>query len=258
MQSINFTMLAPSGSGGAFLTELLDNNWSKDNTRINDNYRCKKTNEYAGSSNMVRLEYLSSDYVFNSKSILLGKGITSPLNLFETSIKCDKTYVIDIEGHEELLKDLVFLKKIIGSSWEHSTPYELKNAFKSNGKIIKRDATQSHITWDKFKKMCNEISDLICPTSITAIAYYLRHEPEEKTFRNWIIREYEKFVINSTQYKPISKQMIEEIEPYTEIVIIKYEDMVKGKVLFHKQKIKQYMERNTELLDRMFLDFDIC
>ena len=52
--------------------------------------------------------------------------------------------------------------------------------------------------------------------------------------------------------------MIEEIEPYTEIVIIKYEDMVKGKVLFHKQKIKQYMERNTELLDRMFLDFDIC
>ena len=79
-------MLAPSGSGGAFLTELLDNNWSKDNTRINDNYRCKKTNEYAGSSNMVRLEYLSSDYVFNSKSILLGKGITSPLNLFETSI----------------------------------------------------------------------------------------------------------------------------------------------------------------------------
>ena len=72
MQSINFTMLAPSGSGGAFLTELLDNNWSKNNTRINDNYRCEKTNEYAGSSNIVRLEYLSSDYEFNSKSILLG------------------------------------------------------------------------------------------------------------------------------------------------------------------------------------------
>ena len=258
MQSINFTMLAPSGSGGAFLTELLDNNWSKDNTRINDNYRCKKTNEYAGSSNMVRLEYLSSDYEFNSKSILLGKGITSPLNLFQTSIKCDKTYVVDIEGYEELIKDILFLKKVIGSSWEDSTPYELKTSFISNNKIIKRNTTQSHITWDKFKKMCNEISDLICPTSITAIAYYLRHEPEERTFRNWITREYEKFVINSTQYKPISKQMIEEIEPYTEIVIIKYEDMVKGKIPFHKQKIKQYMKRNTELLDRMFLDFDIC
>tara|TARA_B100000900_G_scaffold280483_1_gene239940 strand:+ start:60 stop:836 length:777 start_codon:yes stop_codon:yes gene_type:complete len=258
MQLINFTMLAPSGSGGAFLTELLDNNWSKNNTRINDNYRCKKTNEYAGSSNIVRLEYLSPDYEFNDKSILLGKGIISPLNLFQTSIKCDKTYVIDIEGHEELLKDLIFLKKIIGSSWEHSTPYELKHSFKSNGNIIKRSEMQSQITWDKFKKLCSKMSDLICPTSVTAIAYYLRHEPEEKTFRNWISREYEKFVINNSLFKPISKQMIEEIKPYTEIDIIKYEDMVKGKVPFHKQKIKQYMKRNTDLLDRMFLDFDIC
>ena len=102
------------------------------------------------------------------------------------------------------------------------------------------------------------MSDLICPTSVTAIAYYLRHEPEEKTFRNWISYEYEKFVINNSLCKPISKQMIEEIEPYTEIVTIKYEDIVKGKVPFHKQKIKQYVERNTELLDKMFLDFDIC
>ena len=39
MQSINFTMLAPSGSGGAFFTELLDDNWSEDYTRLFDNYR---------------------------------------------------------------------------------------------------------------------------------------------------------------------------------------------------------------------------
>ena len=257
MQSINFTMLAPSGSGGAFFTELLDDNWSEDYTRLVDNYRNPKLNEYAGSPNAVRLEFIDLDYEFNDNSILLGK-YESPVEFFKSKITCETTYIIDIEGHEELLKDLVFLKKIIGSSWEHSTPYELKHSFKSNGNIIKRSEMQSQITWDKFKKLCSKMSNLICPTSVTAIAYYLRHEPEEKTFRNWISREYEKFVIDDILCKPISKQMIEEIEPYTEIDIIKYEDMVKGKVPFHKQKIKQYVKRNIELLDKMFLDFDIC
>ena len=40
MQSINFTMLAPSGAGGAYFTELLDDNWSIEGTQNKDNNRC--------------------------------------------------------------------------------------------------------------------------------------------------------------------------------------------------------------------------
>ena len=44
MQSINFTMLAPSGAGGAYFTELLDDNWSIEGTQNKDNNRYSKTN----------------------------------------------------------------------------------------------------------------------------------------------------------------------------------------------------------------------
>ena len=37
MQLINFTMLAPSGAGGAYFTELLDDNWSVEGTQNKDN-----------------------------------------------------------------------------------------------------------------------------------------------------------------------------------------------------------------------------
>ena len=56
MQSINFTMLAPSGAGGAYFTELLDDNWSVEGTQNKDNNRCSKTNEYAGSPNSFRID----------------------------------------------------------------------------------------------------------------------------------------------------------------------------------------------------------
>tara|TARA_B100000282_G_C31697775_1_gene474683 strand:- start:240 stop:1013 length:774 start_codon:yes stop_codon:yes gene_type:complete len=257
MQSINFTMLAPSGSGGAFFTELLDDNWSEDYTRLVDNYRNPKLNEYAGSPNAVRLEFIDLDYEFNENSILLGKN-DSPVEFFKSKITCETTYIIDIEGHEELLKDLVFLKKIIGSSWEDSTPHELSCCFNSNGNLIERNTKETHVSWNKFKKMCNDISDLICPTSTSAISYYLRNEPEEKTFRNWLSDEYERFVLSDRFVKPIEDSIYAEIGDYTNIITVKYSDILKGKVHHSKKQIDEYVERNTELLDRMFLDFDIC
>ena len=51
--------------------------------------------------------------------------------------------------------------------------------------------------------MCDDISDLICPTSTSGISYYLRHEPEEKTFRNWLSNEYERFILSDRFVKPI-------------------------------------------------------
>ena len=79
-------MLAPSGSGGAFFTELLDDNWSEDYTRLVDNYRNPKLNEYAGSPNAVRLEFIDLDYEFNENSILLGKN-DSPVEFFNLNSK---------------------------------------------------------------------------------------------------------------------------------------------------------------------------
>ena len=49
-------MLAPSGAGGAYFTELLDDNWSVEGTQNKDNNRCSKTNEYAGSPNSFRID----------------------------------------------------------------------------------------------------------------------------------------------------------------------------------------------------------
>ena len=91
MQSINFTMLAPSGAGGAYFTELLDDNWSVEGTQNKDNNRCSKTNEYAGSSNSFRIDDYKLHVKFNDfpdwneNTILLGlipasnASLSSPL-----------------------------------------------------------------------------------------------------------------------------------------------------------------------------------
>ena len=80
----------------------------------------------------------------------------------------------------------------------------------------------------------------------------------EVVFRNWLSDEYERFILNDKFVKPIEDSIYAEIGDYTNIITVKYSDILKGKVHHSKKQIDEYVERNTELLDRMFLDFDIC
>ena len=81
-------MLAPSGAGGAYFTELLDDNWSVEGTQNKDNNRCSKTNEYAGSPNSFRIDDYRLHVKFNDfpdwnkNTILLGKRF-SPIEFFK-------------------------------------------------------------------------------------------------------------------------------------------------------------------------------
>ena len=81
-------MWSPSGGGGAFFSELLDNNYSKDFHLNYDNYRNPTTNEFAGSPNSYRYENYELEKQhnmipkFTEKSILLGKRY-SPLDYFK-------------------------------------------------------------------------------------------------------------------------------------------------------------------------------
>ena len=94
-------MWSPSGGGGAFFSELLDDNDSKDFHLNYDNYRNPITNEYAGSPNSYRYENYELEKQhnmipkFTEKSILLGKRY-SPLDYFKHEVECPDTYVINL------------------------------------------------------------------------------------------------------------------------------------------------------------------
>ena len=165
-------MWSPSGGGGAFFSELLDNNYSKDFHLNYDNYRNPITNEFAGSPNTWRYENYELEKQHNTipkfteKSILLGKRY-SPLDYFKHEVKCPDTYVIDCEGHEEYVEDLVFVKKIVGGTMQHMTPYFIMTLMQrevENHKFIMREIesydkrNSELISWRKFVEMVESIS----------------------------------------------------------------------------------------------------
>ena len=53
-------------------------------------------------------------------------------------MECPDTYVIDCEGHEEYVEDLIFVKKIIGGTMQHMSPYFIMLTMqrKENNKMI--------------------------------------------------------------------------------------------------------------------------
>ena len=273
MQLINFTMWSPSGGGGAFFSELLDNNYSKDFHLNYDNYRNPTTNEFAGSPNSYRYENYELEKQhnmipkFTEKSILLGKRY-SPLDYFKHEVKCPDTYVIDCKGHEEYVEDLVFVKKIVGGTMQHMTPYfimslmqrELENyqfIMREIGSYDKRNGEL--ISWRKYVEMIKSISPYLNAWSIFCLKYFSlpmeRFDWDKDEFLMHLKQEHD-----MKMYSPFLKLNyygmidVEPLKEYTNVHVVKYGDLMNGKdtgTAFddHKKEIHTYFENNTRILD---------
>ena len=259
MQLINFTMWSPSGGGGAFFSELLDNNYSKDFHLNYDNYRNPITNEFAGSPNTWRYENYELEKKHNTipkfteKSILLGKRY-SPIDFFKYEVKCPDTYIIDCKGHEEYVEDLIFVKKIIGGTTHHTNPYFIIDMMKD---LKNHQTKKEFISWKKYVQMIQEISPYINEWSIFAQKYFTvptdRYNWDKDEFLMSLKHEYDK-----KEYSPFIKgQEMIDVEPlkeYTNVHVIKYGDLMNGRdtgTAFddYKKELHIYFQNNTRILD---------
>ena len=268
-QKINFTLFAPSGSGGAIISEILDEHRSEHGDRMTDNYRNVMTNEYAGSPNCYRYYDYDAHYVmnefpeWNEKTILYGKD-TSPLKFYKNcKIKSPKLYYIDVTGHETLLKELVFMKKFVGGSifsngigriFQTIAGHEFK--LDDEAQIL-RDKNALSLFEHRLEKIAQEYDNILnvySPIVQNVLlkaklnpTYVTKHEIQKNMVDTYKV---------ITQVKPTHWTDVDEVKDYTDIHIIKYDDLLNGrdtdtKLDDHKDELKEYFERNSETLDRL-------
>lgn len=70
------------------------------------------------------------------------------------------------------------------------------------------------------------------------------------------------YAIGLKEYEILDSN-IAELEQYTEVKVVSYEDLLKGNDTNtefdnHKSQLAKYFTKNTELLDQFFLDIDLC
>lgn len=277
MQSINFCLIAPSGSGGGIVSELLDyeyGNHHRENPWNKTNVYNPKTNEYAGSIN----SWIYFDYHFhkkhndfpewNEKTVLLGKN-SSPIEFFRNEITCPKTYWIDVEEHDDYTQDLKFVKKYVGCGGQMHSMYHFfflwqKADEKHREGLIKRgDEYQLNImVWDRFTKMVNSVSDIIDPMSHLAAQYFVQCgdalEFDADHFREFLRNQYlDGGWANEHMYEPEK-----ELSDFTEVIRISYNDILEGNntntnLDLYKKELSYYNLKNEELLDNFFRDIGL-
>ena len=179
-------MLAPSGAGGAYFTELLDNNWSTEGTQNKDNTRCSKTNEYAGSPNSFRIDNYKLHVKFNDfpdwnkNTILLGKSY-SPIEFFKNHCECPITYIINPTGQQDYIDDLIFFKKVTANSCYHMTPYFMMMLLNKSQRTYEKifysvPSNQEKIqSWNNYKGMLKSVSEFLDPLSTIGLKLSLIH-----------------------------------------------------------------------------------
>lgn len=268
-QDINFTLFAPSGSGGAILSEILDDYQSADGERMYDNTRSVKTNEYAGSPNCYRYYKYESHYIMNEfpewseQTILYGKD-SSPLKFYKNcKIKSPKLYYIDVTGHEYLLKELVFMKKFVGGSLlangigMHLRTISNKEIdYKSETTIAKDDVTLKLLE-HRLERISAEYGGILNIHSPVTQAVIINNnlDPSKITkheIHTAMVSTYKML----TNAKPGHWTNTSEVEDYTDVHIIKYDDLINGrdtgtKLDDNKKQLKEYFERNEEILDEL-------
>jgi hypothetical protein len=273
-------MLAPSGAGGAYFTELLDDNWSIEGTQNKDNNRCSKTNEYAGSPNSFRIDDYKLHVKFNDfpdwneNTILLGKRF-SPVEFFKNHCDCPITYIINPTGQKDYIDDLVFFKKVTANSCYHMTPYFMMMMLNRNQQAYEKifwsvPSNQEKIqSWNNFQQMLKSISEFLDPLSTIALKYFAlkdtdRYNWNASDFLNHLHHEYQTktYAIGLKEYEILDSN-IAELEQYTKVKVVSYEDLLKGhdtntEFDNYKSQLAKYFTKNTELLDQFFLDIDLC
>ena len=272
MQLINFTMWSPSGGGGAFFSELLDDNYSKDFHLNFVIYRIPITNEYAGSPNSYRYENYELEKQhnmipkFTEKSILLGKRY-SPLDYFKHEVECPDTYVINCEGHEEYVEDLIFVKKMVGGTMQHMSPYFIMLTMRRKERIANEifkdvssydDSNSQMISWKKYTQMVESISPYLNAWSTLSLKYFAyptdRFDWDKDEFLMHLRHEYDLKKYSPFKYKKWDTIDTEPLKEYTNVHVIKYGDLMNGRdtgTAFddHKKEIHTYFENNTRILD---------
>ena len=83
-------------------------------------------------------------------------------------------------------------------------------------------------------------------------------------YLNYLHYEYDQkiYAIGLKEYEILDSK-IKELEQYTEVKIVSYEDLLKGNDTNtefdnYKGQLANYFAKNTELLDKFFLDIDLC
>lgn len=275
-QKINFTLFAPSGSGGGIISEILDDNYSEQGDVVNDNLRNVNTNEYAGSKNCYRYRKWESHYMmnefpeWNEDLILYGKE-ASPVKFYEhCSISSPVLYYIDVTGHEFLLKELVYMKKFVGGTTlaqgiaRHLQATSSRNLDHERETSIMNDKDALPLFEHRINSISKKHFDgLLHPHSPIAAAVMMNNHLDpshitEVEFRRELVNTYRLV----THANPQHWSNVEEASEYTKVHVIKYDDLLNGrdtdtKLDDHKDKLKDYFDRNEELIERLHTSLTI-
>ena len=124
-------------------------------------------------------------------------------------------------------------------------------------------------SWNNFQQMLKSISEFLDPLSTIALKYFAlkdtdRYNWNAEDFLNHLHYEYEQkiYAIGLKEYEILDSK-IKGLDQYTEVKVVSYEDLLKGNDTNtefdnHKGQLANYFAKNTELLDKFFLDIDLC
>ena len=124
-------------------------------------------------------------------------------------------------------------------------------------------------SWNNFQQMLKSISEFLDPLSTIALKYFAlkdtdRYNWNASDFLNHLHHEYQTktYAIGLKEYEILDSN-IAELEQYTKVKVVSYEDLLKGhdtntEFDNYKSQLAKYFTKNTELLDQFFLDIDLC
>ena len=124
-------------------------------------------------------------------------------------------------------------------------------------------------SWNNYKEMLKSVSEFLDPLSTIGLKYFAlkdidRYNWNAEDFLNHLHYEYEQkiYAIGLKEYEILDSK-IKELDQYTEVKVVSYEDLLKGNDTNtefdnHKGQLANYFAKNTELLDKFFLDIDLC
>ena len=248
--SVRFALQYPSGAGGMFLTELVDNTSWEDSGCWDTNPGCRRNmffNEYGGSVHCVQVDGSTEALPTTNKSILVAK---QDIHEYLPFYDCPTTYVIDATDDDsfDYTLELMFIKKLC--AW-----VPLKKESEEKLKQVEDLANQ-------YKTI-----DLHSRIMIQYVNHHMDKTPFEDYVRGirnaWIKDGREKKpdeVWCKSQYRNLNINP-EKIEEYSELKVINYADLflygLPTETIFDKYvvEIGEYRKRNDKLLTEFQREF---
>ena len=251
---VRFGLCYPSGAGGMFLTELVDNTPFEDSgCWISDtNPGCNRNtlfNEYGGSIHCVQVDGSTEALPVTDQSILVAK---QDIHRYLPFYDCPTVYQIEIdEDCFDYTQELMFLKKWCAPCNFSS---QIKNEIDSSGVTTQLKQYQSVDPHSKivlqyvrhYMKDGHSFEDIMVTLRDTWISDGHKFTPKD---------EWDKSHHRQTQFNA------EEIEKHSELKVINYSDLflygLSTDSIFDKYEkdIADYRKRNDKLLDLFALEF---